>query len=62
MTHTPLEHDNRYSVSLEHKKHVLRFCGDWLGSFRNIPDATLRAVGHRAVLNGAQIITAIESK
>lgn len=63
--HYPLTHkdgtaDKRYAVAPEfcgypEKRLVLRFCGEFVGSFRNLQDATLRAVGHRAVINGAPI-------
>ena len=55
--------DRRYSVrpefdgSSDGPRLVLRFCGEYIGSFRDLPAATLRAVGHKAVMNGAEIIT-----
>lgn len=66
-THYPVTHDDgttdkRYSVRLEYvgeinQRLVLRFEGEWLGTHRNLADATLRAIGHKAVMNGATIIT-----
>ena len=56
----PITHDNgkkdkRYTITQEYDGNpsgrpqcVLRFCDDYLGSFKNLPDATLRAVGHNA--------------
>jgi hypothetical protein len=42
--------DNRYSIGLEHcgyaeQKHVVRFCGDWLGGFDSQFDAHIAALG-----------------
>lgn len=62
ITHDGITPDKRYSVSLEYCGHekqklVLRFCGEFIGSFNDLPSATLRAAGHKAILNGAEIIT-----
>jgi hypothetical protein len=63
----PIKHsdgtvDKRYSVALEwcgHSKQrlVLRFCGEWIDSFSNMPQATLRAIGHRNVMRGDAVFT-----
>lgn len=50
--HSDGTRDTRYEVNLEwcgqkQQMHVLRFCGDYVGTFRNLADATLRATGHR---------------
>lgn len=51
--------DKRYSLRFEYDgssdgpRRVLRFCGQYIGSFNSIPQATLRAIGHKnAMLNG----------
>jgi len=56
--------DRRYTVTQEYTGHpsgkprfVLRFCDKFIGDFRNLPDATLRAVGHHAELMGVTIYT-----
>ena len=58
--HYPLANDRRYSVALEYcghaeKRHVLRYCGEFIESFTSYPAAVLRAAGHKAVLNGAPV-------
>lgn len=66
MSVNPIRHpdgstDKRYSVALEHcghakPRHVLRFCGEFIGSFAGLPQATLRAIGHRNVMRGDAVI------
>ena len=58
----PLSNDDRYTINLEWcghpgQRYVLRYCGDWIDSFSNLPAATLRAVGHKAATSGATIYT-----
>lgn len=69
MTHYPITNpvtkqpDKRYSVDLEYMghskpRHVLRYEGNYIGSFANLPQATLRAIGHRSiVVQGQEPIT-----
>ncbi len=57
--------DKRYSINLEfcgyaEKRYVLRFCGDFIAQSKFYDTMLLRAIGHRAVLNGAEIITEIK--
>lgn len=56
-----LNHDDRYTANLEwcgypERRMVLRYCGEFLGSFRSLPQATLRAACHRAQMNGSPVI------
>ena len=54
--------DRRYAVRLEYcgyekPRHVLRFCGVWAGAYLDLSAATLAALGHKAALTRAGIIT-----
>lgn len=70
-THYPLKHadgtvDKRYSARLEcdgspAPLFVLRFCGEYVGSSISLSTILLRAVGHRAVMNGAEVITEVRN-
>lgn len=63
VTHESGGKDSRYSIRPEYDgspngpRYVLRFCREYLGSFRSIPHATLSASVHNATRNGAEIIT-----
>jgi hypothetical protein len=74
MTHYPLHHyrpnthqvDKRYSVNLEYcghetRRYVLRFCDEFVGAFRSLPDATLAAIGHRNIRMGNLPIIGIDA-
>lgn len=57
----PIASDSRYTVALENcghasPRHVLRFCGDFIGSFQSYPAAVLRATGHRNARSG-EVVT-----
>lgn len=69
MTYHPISHegtngsikDTRYTIALEYcghhtPRHVLRFCGNFIAQSRSRSAMVLRAVGHNAQLNGAQVI------
>jgi len=64
--HDDGKRDKRYAIRLEFcgeesPRYVLRFCGEWLGAFRSIPQATLRAVGHKNIRLGNGPIEAVTS-
>ena len=47
----PIKNDNRYGTALEYcgyarKRIVLRFCGEFIGSYINWIDAVMSAVAH----------------
>jgi hypothetical protein len=57
--------DKRYRIASEYcgdeaKRHVARFCGEWLGQSISLGSAITLCVGHNAARNGALIIEAIE--
>lgn len=56
--------DRRYSIQREfcgypEKRHVLRFCGDFIAQSTSYSAMVLRGVGHKAVLHGATIIEGV---
>ena len=62
----PIASDSRYTVTLEacgHDKprHVLRWCGEFIGSFASYSAAVVRAVGHKSARNGALIIEEVRA-
>jgi len=62
ITHDGGTIDKRYSITLEYcgyeePRHVARFCDDWIGQSLDYPGAVLKAVGYKAIRNGAPIIT-----
>lgn len=59
-THEDGKIDKRYTVDLEwmgevRQYFVLRFCGDYIGKFIDLPSATLRAIGHYNTLIGGKV-------
>ncbi len=61
LTHNDGTPDKRYSIYQEfcgyaEKRHVLRFCGDFIQSSISASSLAVRAAGHRAALNGAAVI------
>lgn len=62
LTHENGKKDSRYTITQEYTgdpsgkpRSVLRFCDDYIGDFRDIPSATLRAVGHNNERMGAYV-------
>lgn len=57
LTHSNGQMDSRYTILQDAQSggFVLRYCTDILDTFTNYPAAVLRAVGHRAVMNGAAV-------
>jgi len=57
----PIKKDSRWTVTREYTgkprpQFVIRFCGDWIDSRPTYPAAVLRAVGAKAVRDGAAIV------
>lgn len=57
----PIASDARYTITREfcghaEKRFVLRWCGEFLGSFASYPAAVLRATGHRCQRQGALVV------
>lgn len=57
----PLRSDQRWTVTREFTgkakpQFVIRFCGDWIDSRSTYPAAVTRAVGAKAVRDGALVI------
>lgn len=60
--HYPISGDRRYTIATEYcgestARYVLRFCGEFVAQSISPSSMTMRAVGHKAALNGAAIIT-----
>ena len=62
ITHDNGQKDKRYTIQQEYDGNlsgkpqcVLRFCDEYIGSFCNVPDATLRAIGHNNERMGAYV-------
>lgn len=58
MARQPIKSEPGYTVDLEFcgyatKRFVLRFCGDFIGSFLTYGSAVVRAVGHNNIRKGA---------
>lgn len=58
----PLKDDQRYTVTLEYcgealPRYIVRFCDDFVSSHSTYSAAVVRATGHRAVRQGALVIT-----
>lgn len=63
----PLKHDDgttdkRYTIrpefcGYEQPRYVLRYCGEYVANSISLSSMIMRAAGHRAVANGAEIIT-----
>lgn len=61
MTRQPIKSDPGYTIALEWcghatKRHVLRFCGDFIDSFASYGGAVVRAVGHNMIRKGGEPI------
>lgn len=61
----PISSDDRYTVTKEHTgapavRFVVRFCGEWVDSFRSYPDAVLCAGCESARRRGALVFIAKE--
>lgn len=61
MTRQPIRSEPGYTVELEWcghatKRHVLRFCGDFIDSFVSYGAAVVRAVGHNNIRKGQEPI------
>lgn len=58
----PIKTDTRYTITQEfsghaEKRHVLRFCGDFIAQSISYTSMAVRAIGHKAERNGAMVIT-----
>ena len=66
MKQHPIASDKRYTVTREFTGHasgkprfVLRWCDERIDDFSTYPAAVVRAVGHKAIRNGALIVEEI---
>ena len=60
MNTNPIRSDRRWTVTREYTgkakpQFVIRFCGDWVDSRSTYPAAVTRAVGAKAVRDGALV-------
>lgn len=66
ITHSDGICDNRYSIRQEYcgydaPRYVLRFCGEWVAQSISYSSMVMRAVGHKAAMDGAPIITEVQA-
>lgn len=64
MNRHPIRSDSRWTIDPEFTGHasgkrqfVIRFCGDWIDSRPTYASAVVRAVGAKAVRDGALVIS-----
>jgi hypothetical protein len=58
----PIKSDSRYAITQEYcgypePRYVLRFCGEWIAQSISKASMVTRAVGHKAMRNGALVVT-----
>lgn len=58
----PVSRDRRYIIDVEEcgmngRRHVVRFCGEFISSHLSFSAAVVRAVGDHAARNGALVVT-----
>ncbi len=66
MNTNPIHSDQRWTVTREYTgaakpQFVVRFCGDWIDSRTTYPAAVTRAVGAKAVRDGALVVVEIRN-
>ena len=63
MNTRPIKSAPGYVISREYtgastdKQYVVRFCGEYVGQSAHYGSAAVKAVGHNAIRNGAEVVT-----